>query len=351
MVNHIFNNKRKTDKSQSVFLIAEISSNHERNFNRAVELIKRAKKAGFDAVKFQAFTPESITIDAKNRYFRLKHSKSGCKTLYELYEKACTPLEWFKKLKRISNDLGLIFFATAFDKKAVDFLEELHVPIHKIASFELVDLPLIKYVAMTQKPLILSTGMATISEIKDAVNTARNSGAKKIILLKCTSCYPAKPDEMNLKTIPHMNEIFNCPVGLSDHTEGISASIVAVSLGAVVIEKHITLTRKINTPDSYFSLEPQEFKGLVENIRIAENALGKIHYGATKKEGISRNYRRSLFVVNNIKKGEKITKKNIRSVRPANGIKPKYLEKVIGCKAKKNLKVGKPLKWDAISKS
>jgi len=331
---------------KNCFIIAEISANHGQSFKRAVSLIKKAKECGVDAVKFQCYTPDTMTIDCDNKYFRIKHPKWGGQTLYQLYKKAYTPWSWFKKLKKIAEDLGLVFFATSFDKSAVDFLEELNVPIHKIASFELVDLPLIEYVAKTKKPLILSTGMATIAEIDEAVSIARKTGAKEIVLLKCVSSYPAKPEEMNLRTIPHMKELFGCPIGLSDHTLGIGVSIAAVSLGAKVIEKHFTLSRTIETPDSFFSLEPEEFKSLTENIRIVERSLGKVCYKLEKEQNKNRCFRRSLFVVENVEKGESFTKKNIRSIRPGYGLPPKMLSKVVGRRATRNIKKGEPLRED-----
>ncbi|HCJ65849.1 MAG TPA: pseudaminic acid synthase [Elusimicrobia bacterium] len=333
----------KFNKLKNCFIVAEISANHGQNFNRAVDLIKKAKECGADAVKFQCYTPDTITIDCDNKHFRIKHPKWGGQTLYQLYKKAYTPWNWFKELKKIADDLGIIFFATAFDKTSVDFLEELNVPMHKIASFELVDLPLIEYMAGTKKPLILSTGMATLPEIKEAVNTARIAGAKNIILLKCVSSYPAKPEEMNLKTISDMQKRFKLQIGLSDHTLGIATSISAVCLGAKLIEKHFTLSRKIKTPDSFFSLEPQEFKSLAENIRIAEESLGRVYYGVTKDERNSRVFRRSLFVVKDIKKDEIFTEKNVKSIRPDFGLLPKYINTILGKKAKKNLKRGTPL--------
>lgn len=344
--------KQKTNWSikdkDRTFVVAEISANHGQNFNRAVSLIKKAKEAGADAVKFQAFTPDTMTINSNKRYFRIRHPKWGGQTLYQLYKKAYTPWNWFKKLKKIADSLGIIFFSTAFDKTAVDFLEELSVPIHKIASFELVDLPLIEYIAKTKKPLILSTGMSTIFEIKEAVNTAKKAGAKNIILLKCVSNYPAKPKEMNLKTIPYMREMFNCPIGLSDHTLEIGTSIAAVSLGAKVIEKHFTLSREIRTLDSFFSIEPQELKELVHNIRVAEKSLGKIHYELSKAERKNRIFRRSLFAVRDIKKGNTFTKENVKSVRPGCGLPPKYLNSVLGKKARKKISKGSPLKLELV---
>jgi len=334
---------------KNCFIVAEISANHGQSFNRAVALIKKAKECGVDAVKFQCYTPDTLTIDSNRKYFIIKHPKWGGKTLYQLYKEAYTPWDWLKKLKNVAEDLGLVFFATAFDKTAVDFLEELDVPIHKIASFELVDLPLIEYIAKTKKPLILSTGMATLEEIKEAVDTAKKAGAKDIILLKCVSSYPAKPKEMNLRTIPDMAKRFNLPVGLSDHTLGIATSIAGVCLGAKIIEKHFCLSRKIQTPDSFFSLEPKELKNLVENIRVVEQSLGKIHYGITEDEKKSRVFRRSLFVVKDIKKGEIFSQENIKSIRPADGLSPKYLKFILGKRAKRDIKRGTPLSWNLIS--
>ena len=330
-------------RNQSIFIVAEISANHGQNFNRAVTLIEKAKECGADAVKFQVYTPDILTIDVDNKYFRIKHPKWGGQTLYQLYKKAYTPWHWFKKLKKVSDDLGLLFFATAFDKTGVDMLEELNVFIHKIASFELIDLPLIEYAAKTKKPLIISTGMGTLSEIKEAVITARSAGAKNIILLKCVSNYPAKAENMNLRTIPYMKKLFGCSVGLSDHTLESGVSLAAVTLGACLIEKHFTLLRTDKTPDAFFSIEPEELKLLVRNIRIVEKAIGKIHCGVTADEKRNRVFRRSLFAVKDIKKGEMFSEENIRSIRPGYGLKPKYLYEILGKKAKKNIKKGIPL--------
>lgn len=330
------------------FIVAEVSANHGQNFNRAISLIKKARECGADAVKFQTYLPDTLTMDSDNKYFRIKHPEWGGQTLYQLYKKVYTPWKWFKKLKKVADDTGIIFFSTAFDKTSVDLLEEIKIPIHKIASFELVDLPLIEYMAKTEKPLMISTGMATISEVKEAVNAAKSAGAKDIILLKCVSSYPAKPEEMNLRTIPHMSKLFNCSVGLSDHTLGIGVSIAAVCLGARVIEKHFTLSRKIKTPDSFFSIEPQELKDLVENIKAAEKALGKVHYGVTKEERKSRIFRRSLFAVKDIEKGEVFTEENVRSIRPGDGLLPKYLKKILGKKASVDIKRGIPMSWEYV---
>jgi len=334
--------------NDNVFIVAEVSANHDQDFERAVAMIKEAKECGADAVKFQAYTPGTLTIDSDNEYFQIKHPEWGGQTLYELYKKAYTPWKWFKELKKIAEDTGIIFLCTAFDKTSVDMLEELDICAHKISSFELVDLPLIEYAAKKGKPLIMSTGMADMDEIQEAVDTAKKSGAEEIILLKCVSSYPAKPEEMNLKTIPDMKDRFKCPVGLSDHSLEIGASVCAVVLGAAIIEKHFTLSRKTKTPDSFFSLEPQELKDLVDNIRIAEKALGKVHYGLTDEEKKSMIFRRSLFVVKDVKAGEKVTNENIRSIRPGCGLPMKYIEKVIGRTFKKDLSKGTPLNWDLI---
>jgi pseudaminic acid synthase len=338
----------KKDK-RHIFIIAEISANHAQDFNTAVDLIKKAKECGADAVKFQAYTPDTMTLDAESRYFRIRHPKWASRTLYQLYKKAYTPWGWFKRLKKVSDDLGIIFFATVFDKSSVDLLERLKAPIYKISSFELTDLPLIEYTAKTKKPLILSGGMGTVLEIKEAINVAKQAGAKDIIILKCTSGYPARSQDMNLRTIPDMRKLFKCPVGLSDHTLGIGVSIAAVSLGAEAIEKHFTLSRKIKTPDDFFSIEPGEFKALVENIRMVEKAMGKVYYGLAPEEKNNRVYRRSLFATKDIKKGEIFTEENIRSIRPAYGIKPEYFQKILGKSASKDIKRGTPLNWILVS--
>jgi pseudaminic acid synthase len=342
--------KNIRSREKGVFVIAEVSANHGQNFDRAVNMIKEAKRCGAEAVKFQAYTPDSLTIDCDKRYFKIKHSQWGGQTLYELYKKAYTPWEWFPKLKKVADNEGIIFFATAFDKSAVDMLEELNVTIHKVASFELVDLPLIEYMAKTKKPLIISTGMATIPEIKDAVSTAKKAGAKDIILLKCVSNYPAKSEEMNLQTIPDMQKKFKCTIGLSDHSLGTAVSITAVALGAKVIEKHFTLSKKLLTPDNFFSIEAQELEELVKNARIAEKALGRIHYGLTKQEKKSKVFRRSLFVVEDIEKGEVFCERNIRSIRPGYGLHTKFLDQIIGRKSKTFIKKGTPVAWDLVSR-
>ncbi len=339
----------KKKRSNRCLMVAEVSANHGRNLRQAVAMIRKAKECGADAVKFQTYTPDTLTIDSDRSFFRVKHPKWKGQTLYQLYGKAYTPWEWFAKLKKTADSEGIMFFSTAFDRTSVDLLEKLNVPVHKIASFELVDLPLIEYAAKTGKPLIMSTGMATKAEIKEAVDVARKAGAKDITLLKCVSSYPAEPREMNLLTLRDMKESFGCPVGLSDHSMGIGASIAAVALGATVIEKHFTLSRKIRTPDSFFSIEPDELERLIVNARIAEKAVGKVRYGLTGDEKKSKAFRRSLFAVKDIKKGEVLNAENVRSVRPANGLSPKYADAVYGKKAKKGIKKGTPLGWEHIS--
>jgi pseudaminic acid synthase len=334
---------------KKVLVVAEISANHGQNFNRAIKLIREAKKSGAGAVKFQTYMPDTITLDVDKKDFRVHHEKWGGQTLYSLYKKAYTPWHWFKKLKQVADDEGLVFFSTAFDKTAVDFLEDLGVPFHKVASFELVDIPLIEYMAKTGKPLIISTGMATLPEVKEAVSAARKAGAGAITLLKCVSGYPAEPEDMNLMTLPDIQRRFRTCVGISDHTLGIAVSVASVALGAVMIEKHLTLSRKIQTEDSFFSIEPLELKALVENVQVIEKALGEVFYGVTKQEKNSIIYRRSLFAAKDIIKGESFTDDNIKSYRPAIGMKPKYLKLILGKNARTNIKRGTPMDWKFVS--
>ena len=343
-------NNKKIGENYPVFIIAELSANHLQKFDNAVKLIKAAKEAGADAVKLQTYTPDTITIDCDNEYFQIKQGTLwDGKTLYQLYKEAYMPWEWQPKLKEIADEIGIDFFSTAFDPTAVDFLEEMGVPVHKVASFEIVDIPLIKKMASTGKPLIISTGMATLSEIEEAVQAARKAGATEIALLKCTSAYPAPPEEMNLRTIPHLAEAFGVPVGLSDHTLGIAVPVAAVALGACIVEKHFTLSRDIPGPDSAFSLEPQEFKAMVEAIRVAEKALGKVSYEVGEREAASRVFRRSLFVVKDMKAGEVFTHENVRSIRPGYGLPPKFLKEVLGRRAACDIKAGTPFEWRMIS--
>lgn len=335
-------------KTGSCFIAAEVSANHGKSLARALAMITKAKESGADAVKFQTYTPDTLTIDADNAYFRIKHPKWGGQTLHQLYRKAYTPWKWFGALKKACDDCGVTFFSTSYDKSSVDFLEDLGVPFHKIASFEIVDIPLIKHAAKTGKPIVISTGMANLEEIGEAVTAAKKGGAKEVVLLKCVSSYPADPAEMNLLTIPDMEKRFGVPVGISDHTLDIGVSVAAVALGAVMVEKHFTLSRDIETPDSFFSCEPRELGELVRNIRTVESALGKISYGMTEKEKTSLVFRRSLFAVEDIRRGEPFTERNVRSIRPSNGLKPKYMSEILRKKSKKDIKRGTPLKWGAI---
>lgn len=338
------------ETSKNIFIVAEISANHGRDIEIAKKTILAAKNSGADAIKIQTYTPDTITINCDNEFFKLN---SGTiwdgRTLYDLYKEAYTPWEWHKELQSYANDLGLIFFSTPFDFTAVDFLEDLNVPLYKIASFELLDLPLIEYVASKGKPIILSTGIADLNDIFSAVKTCRKVGNNQIILLKCTSSYPAKIEDANLATIKNMKETFGTEVGLSDHTLGITVPVLSIALGARVIEKHIILDRKIGGPDALFSLEPDEFKQMVLAIRQAEKAIGKVDYSIDETKRNNRKISRSLFIVKDIKQGEKITKENLRSIRPGYGMSPKYYNKVIGMKAKRDIKRGTPLQWDLLT--
>ena len=349
MIQNIKIGTREIGPGNPVYIIAEMSANHNQDFDKAVKILHAAKKAGADAIKLQTFTPDSITIDCNNELFQIKQGTLwDGKTLYELYKEAFTPWEWHYELKKLADKLGLIFFSTPFDKTAVDFLDELNVPAYKIASFEITDIPLIEYAASKGKPMIISTGIATLCDIQEAVEACKRVGNDQIILLKCTSAYPTPLEEVNLKTITNMADIFDCIVGLSDHTLGISVPIAAVALGAKVIEKHFILSKDVNSPDKEFSLTPEEFKQMVKSIREVEKALGKVSYELTEKMKKSRELSRSLFVVKEIKAGEFFTEENIRSIRPGYGIHPKYLNEIIGKKSKKYIKKGTPLRWDLI---
>lgn len=334
---------------QPVYLVAEMSANHGQSLERAKDIIRAAKDAGADAIKLQTYTADTLTIDCNTPPFVVSGGLLwDGRTLYDLYREAYTPWEWHAPLKELAERLGLAFFSTPFDASAVDFLEDLDVPAYKIASFELVDLPLLKKVALTKKPIILSTGMATLGEIEEAVSTLRQHGCEELLLLKCNSAYPAPPEEMNLRTIPHLSEAFCAPVGLSDHTLGIAAAVTAVALGACLIEKHFTLSRSFPGPDSAFSLEPSEFKAMAEAIRIAEKALGTVHYSITPHEAASRVFRRSLFVVQDMKAGDPFTEANVRSIRPGHGLHPRYLGEILGRRASRNIPRGTPLQWDLL---
>lgn len=348
MKQHLSINNRTVGSGQPVYIIAEMSANHNQNFDQAIKIVKTAKEAGADAIKLQTYTPDTLTIDCDKEYFRIKDTIWQGKNLYQLYAEAYTPWEWQPKLKEVADDLGLDFFSTPFDDTAVDFLEKMQVPLYKVASFELVDSALLKKIGATGKPVIMSTGMATLGEIDEAVTTLRRAGTRELALLKCTSAYPAPPEEMNLRTIPHLAEAFNLPVGLSDHSMGIALPVAAVALGATIIEKHFTLSRSRSGPDSSFSLEPDEFKEMVNSIRQTEKALGRVQYELTQKERHSRAFRRSLFIVQDMVAGEVFSFKNVRSIRPGYGLAPKYLDVVLGKRTKAKVERGTPLSWDLV---
>ena len=335
---------------QPVYIIAELSANHHHDFDRAARLIGVAKDAGADAIKLQTYTPDTITIRSDRSEFRIGGGTLwDGRSLYELYGEAFTPWEWQPKLKRMANDAGLALFSSPFDATAVDFLEEMDVPAYKVASFELVDIPLIRKMARTGKPLIMSTGMATSEEIEEALAAAREESATDIALLKCTSAYPSPADEMNLRTIPELARKFGVPAGLSDHTVGIAVPVAAVALGACIIEKHLTLSRSDQGPDSAFSLEPDEFRAMVDAVRFAEKALGVARFGPSAPEHPSLAFRRSLFVVEDVKSGEAFTSKNVRSIRPAHGLHTRHLSAILGRRAVRDIDRGTPLSWDLVS--
>ncbi|MFN8494593.1 MAG: pseudaminic acid synthase [Caldilineaceae bacterium] len=348
-MNTIKINGRVIGPGYPTYMVAEMSANHNQNFDQAVQIIHAAKEAGADAVKLQTYTPDTLTIDCDNDYFRIKGTLWEGRNLYDLYGEAYTPWEWQPKLKKVANELGLELFSTPFDTTSVDFLEKMDVAVHKIASFESIDLPLLRHIAKTGKPVIMSTGMATLAEIDESVNTLRQAGNQELILLKCTSAYPSPPEAMNLHTIPHLAEAFGVPVGLSDHTPGIAVPVAAVALGACMVEKHFTISRALPSPDSKFSLEPQEFKAMVEAVRMTEKALGTVHYGLEEHEAVSRVFRRSLFVVQDIKAGEAFTEQNVRSIRPGHGLHTRHLEEVLGRHASQDIQRGAPLSWQLIA--
>jgi len=341
---------RPIGRNHPPFIIAEMSGNHNQSLERALAIVEAAAAAGTHAVKIQTYTPETMTLDMEGRGFSITDDDSLWKgtTLYKLYQQAYTPWEWHKPIFDRCRQLGMIGFSTPFDATAVDFLESLKVPVYKIASFENADLPLIRKVAETGKPMIISTGMASLAELDETVRTAREAGSPDIVLLKCTSSYPAMPDESNLRTIPHMRELFKVEVGLSDHTMGVGAPLAAIALGATVIEKHFTLSREDGGVDAAFSLEPDELKALVVESERAWQALGTVHYGRTGSEKKSLQFRRSLYVTRDIKEGEAFTSDNIRAIRPGYGLPPKYYGTVIGRKARCDVRKGTPISWDLL---
>ncbi len=336
--------------NNKAFIIAELSANHNQDFDLAVKTIEEMKESGADAVKLQTYTPDSMTLDSEKACFQTrKESLWAGQKMYDLYKKTYTPWEWHVKLKKIANDLGLVFFSTPFDIHAVNKLESIDVVAYKIASFEITDIPLIERVAKTGKPIIISTGIANLNDIELAVDTCIKAGNMQFALLKCTSSYPTPLEEVNLNVIPNMKEIFGCIVGISDHTIGITVPIASVVLGAKIIEKHFILNKKINSMDKEFSLDPKEFKQMVDSIREVEKALGKISYRLSEKVMNIKKNARSLFAVENIKSGEILTEYNVRSIRPGCGLHPKYYHEIIGKKASMDIVKGTPLSWSLIS--
>lgn len=333
----------KIGQGHPTYMIAEMSANHGGDFERAVDIIWAAKESGADAVKLQTYTADTLTLECRNPPFYIEEGPWAGQTLHQLYQAACTPWEWYPGLKATAKKAGITLFSAPFDETAVDFLEKMNCPAHKIASYEIIENALLEKVAVTGKPLIMSTGKATLSEIDEAVRVVRQKGAREIVLLKCTSTYPAPPNEMNLKTIPHMQECFGVPVGLSDHTLGIGASVAAVSLGACMIEKHFILDHKLKTPDSFFSITPEEFKSLISEIRTVEQALGKVDYAPEPD-----NSRRGLWASQDIRAGEILSQKNIKSCRPGSGLPPCFFHAVKGKRAISDLKKGMPINWKDI---
>lgn len=341
---------RSIGREYPPFIVAEMSGNHSQSLEMALEIVEAAAKAGVHAVKLQTYTADTLTIDADNEDFTVNDSNSLWKgqTLYKLYQQAYTPWEWHEPIFKRCHELGLIAFSSPFDESAVDFLEGLNVPAYKIASFENNHLPLIRKAASTGKPLIVSTGMATIAELDEAVRTAREAGCKELILLKCTSTYPAAPKDTNLRTVPHLRQLFNVEVGLSDHTLGIGVSVASAALGATVIEKHFTLKRSEGGVDALFSMEPDEMKLLVKETHTAWEALGQVRYGPTQREEASVMFRRSIYVVEDIRKGMSFTAKNVRIIRPGNGLHPRHYDFLLSRTASCDIQRGTPMNWDFV---
>lgn len=333
-----------------VYMIAEMSANHAGSLARAKEIIHAAKESGADCIKIQTYTPDTLTIDCGNQYFQVKNGTWAGENLYSLYGKAYTPWEWQGALKEEADRAGIDFLSTPFDITAVDFLEGLGLSFYKIASFEMVDLPLVEYIASKGKPVILSTGMGSLEEIREAVETVYRTGNRQLALLKCSSAYPADPAQMRLRTIRDMGDRFQIPIGLSDHSMGSLSAVTAVALGAKIIEKHFCISREIENPDASFSMTPEEYKAMVRDIRAAEAALGEPAYGASPEEESSTVFRRSVFVVQDIAKGEELTEGNIRIIRPGYGLKPKYYRDILGMRADRDLKRGTPVSFEALEK-
>lgn len=341
--------KRYVGEGEKAFVVAEVSANHLQDYGRAEAIIKAAAQAGADAVKLQTYTPDTITLDCDNDYFQITQGTiwDGT-TLHKLYEEAYTPWEWQPKLMEYANGLGLECFSSPFDATAVDFVREMDMPAYKVASFEINDIPLIRKIARIGKPVILATGIAYLEDMERALRACREEGNEQIVLLKCTSAYPSPYEEMNLKVIPNMAHVFDCITGLSDHSMGTAAAVASVALGAKMIEKHLTLSREDGGPDGAFSMEPDEFKKMVDEIRIVEKALGKVTYELTEQQKRSREDGRSLFVVKDMKEGEAFTEENVRSIRPAFGLHTMYFDEVMGKKARRDISKGTPLDWKLI---
>jgi len=339
---------RRIDAAEPPYIIAELSANHRGDIEQAFQLIAEAKRAGADAVKIQTYTADTITIDHSGPGFRIEGGLWHGRTLYELYQEAHTPWDWHAELFAKARELGITIFSSPFDATAVDFLEQLNTPAYKIASFELIDLPLIRKCAAQGKPMIMSTGMASLSEIGLAVTAARQAGASEIALLHCTSGYPTPPEEADLNTIPHLAEAFGLATGLSDHTPSIGVAIASIALGAMIVEKHLTLRRSDGGPDAAFSLEPDEFCLLCENAHQAWKALGSVRYDKSDSEKGNVQFRRSLYIVEDIKAGDKLNERNVRSIRPGLGLEPKYIDLILGKRINQTVSRGTPLSWDLI---
>lgn len=349
MIENIQVGTHKISAQSPTYIIAEMSGNHNMDFERAVKIIHAAKESGADAIKIQTYTADTMTLDCDDPCFQITQGTlwDGT-TLYKLYEKAYTPWEWQPKLQKIANDIGLDFFSTPFDFTSVDFLEKMNIPAYKIASFEITDIPLIKKIARLGKPMIISTGIGTLVDIELAVKACKDEGNNNIILLKCCSAYPTPYEDINLRTMVNLGETFDCIVGLSDHSMGDAVAVASVAMGAKVVEKHLTLSRADGGVDSGFSMEPQEFKQMVDNIRIVEKAMGKVTYELSEKQKREREHGRSLFIAKDIKAGEILNETNVKSVRPAYGLHTMYYEQVLGKRIKKDVKLGTPLSWDLI---
>lgn len=349
-MNDIIINNITIGENSKPFIIAEMSGNHNQSLDRALEIVEAAAKSGAHAIKLQTYTPDTMTINSTGGLFDIKDASSlwDGRNLYDLYKEAHTPWEWHQPIFEKAKSLGLVVFSTPFDESAVDFLETLNVPAYKVASFENTDWPLLKKVAQTGKPVIMSTGLAKLSDIDEAVNILRDNGCTQLVLLKCTSTYPATPENTHLNTIPHLRSMFNCHVGLSDHTMGVGAAIASVALGACVIEKHFTLRRSDGGVDSTFSIEPEELKTLVIESERAFLAMGKIYYGVQTDEKKSLRFKRSIYIVKDIQAGEIFNKENTRVIRPGDGLQPKYYDVILGKKASVNIKAGTPLSWQIV---